>query len=60
MATTTADRFDVFVGNVRDSTTEEQLQSVFSVVGKIDLGSYILITSYISFLHTTSSSYFVH
>ena len=34
-AATTGDRFDVFVGNVRDSTTEEQLQSVFSVVGTI-------------------------
>ena len=34
-ATTTGDRFDVFVGNVRDSTTEEQLQSVFSVVGTL-------------------------
>lgn len=28
-------RFDVFVGNVRDNTTEDQLHQVFSIVGTL-------------------------
>ena len=56
-ATTTGDRFDVFVGNVRDSTTEEQLQSVFSVVGTL-IERVFLLSCIISLL-TILLSYFV-
>jgi len=52
MAAATGDRFDVFVGNVRDSTTEEQLQSVFSVVGKIHLVILLAILLHPQYLST--------
>ena len=29
------DRFDIFVGNVRDTVTEAQLEAAFSMCGKV-------------------------